>query len=218
MKKRLIVTAVFLAAAAVLAAAAYILYIFLFIPHRYYTNADFNINTYISPVDMDNDGIDDQTDILQNVRRYILTKPRYKSRYYAAGYPDDGYGVCTDVVGFGLRGAGYDLMELVNADILENPGLYNVEKHDKKIDFRRVVNLKVYFENNAAALTTDIYETDQWQGGDIVIFEKHIGVVSDRRNKKGIALVIHHANPVQRNYEEDILEKRDDIIGHYRIS
>ena len=34
----------------------------------------------------------------------------------------------------------------------------------------------------------------------------------------GICFVIHHANPYQIYYEEDILEHRDDIIGHYRIS
>lgn len=38
------------------------------IPHKKYNNSDFNIETYISSVDKDNDGIDDQTDILNNVR------------------------------------------------------------------------------------------------------------------------------------------------------
>ena len=82
-----------------------------------YDNSYFGIETYKSNVDKDNDGIDDQTDILNNVRDYIATKPQYESKYYAGGYPDDGYGVCTDVVAFGLRGAGYDLRELVNEDI-----------------------------------------------------------------------------------------------------
>ena len=86
------------------------------------------------------------------------------------------------------------------------------------IDFRRVKNLKVYFDNNAISLTTDINEIEEWQGGDIVVFKKHIGIISDKRNRKGICFVIHHANPYQIYYEEDILEHRDDIIGHYRIS
>lgn len=76
----------------------------------YFTNEDFNIENYISNVDKDGDGIDDQSDILQNVREYISTKPKYKSKYYDTGYPDDEYGVCTDVIAFGLLGAGYDLM------------------------------------------------------------------------------------------------------------
>lgn len=194
------------------------IFIFNILPQKMYSNKDFNIKTYKSQTDFDGDGIDDQTDILQSVRKYIATKPKYKSKYYGSGYPDDEYGVCTDVVARGLLGAGYDLMQLVNEDIKSNPQKYNIEKIDINIDFRRVVNLKKYFDSTAVALTTDITKIDEWQGGDIVVFEKHIGVVSDKRNKKGISYVIHHANPMQKNYEEDILQGRQDIIGHYRIS
>lgn len=186
--------------------------------HRTYSNDDFGIDTYQSSVDMDGDGVDDQTDILLGVRNYISTKPQYKSKYYDTGYPNDIYGVCTDVVAFGLKNAGYDLMELVNIDVNNHKDLYSIETIDKNIDFRRVKNLKVYFKNNSISLTTDIYDIDKWQGGDIVIFSKHIGIVSDKRNKKGISYVIHHASPFQVSYEEDILESRNDIVGHYRIS
>lgn len=196
----------------------YILYLFNYIPHKKYTNEDFDIKQYTSDVDMDGDGIDDQIDILNNVRKYIETKPKYKSKYYETGYPNDEYGVCTDVVAFGLKDAGYDLMELVNEDIQVNKEKYNIEVIDKNIDFRRVKNLQVYFENNAISLTTDITDIKEWQGGDIVIFKNHIGIVSDKRNKKGITFIIHHANPFQKYYEEDVLEYMDDIIGHYRIS
>ena len=68
------------------------------------------------------------------------------------------------------------------------------------------------------SLTADIYDISNWQGGDIVVFKNHIGIVSDKRNKNGVSFVIHHANPYQKYYEEDILEYRNDIIGHYRIS
>ena len=196
----------------------YALYRFNYIPHKKYTNEDFNIKTYISKTDKDNDGIDDQTDILNNVRNYIKTNPKYKSKYYATGYPNDEYGVCTDVVAFGLKGAGYDLMNLVNEHIKSNRNLYDIDVIDKNIDFRRVQNLKVYLDNNAIVLTNDINKIKEWQGGDIVVFKNHIGIVSDKRNKKGISFIIHHANPYQRYYEEDILEYRNDIIGHYRIS
>ena len=196
----------------------YILYLFNYIPHKKYTNEDFDIEQYISDVDIDGDGIDDQTDILNNVRKYIETKPKYKSKYYETGYPNDEYGVCTDVVAFGLLDAGYDLMTLVNEDIHANKEKYNIEVIDKNIDFRRVKNLQVYFENNAISLTTDITDIKEWQGGDIVIFKNHIGIVSDKRNKKGITFIIHHANPLQKYYEEDILEYKDDIVGHYRVS
>ena len=196
----------------------YALYRFNYIPHKKYTNEDFNIKTYISKTDKDNDGIDDQTDILNNVRDYIKTNPKYKSKYYATGYPNDEYGVCTDVVAFTLQGAGYDLMNLVNEHIKSNRNLYDIDVIDKNIDFRRVQNLKVYLDNNAIVLTNDINKIKEWQGGDIVVFKNHIGIVSDKRNKKGIPFIIHHANPYQRYYEEDILEYRNDIIGHYRIS
>lgn len=215
-KKLLIFSSVILVILAYV--SLYFLYKYNFFPHKKYSNEDFGISEYISPIDMDNDGIDDQTDILESVRKYIATKPKYKSKYYATGYPNDEYGVCTDVVAFGLLGAGYDLMDLVNIDIKENRELYNIDVIDKNIDFRRVKNLRVYFENHAISLATDINKIEDWQGGDIVVFKKHIGIVSNNRNKNGVSFVIHNANPYQKYYEEDILEYRNDIVGHYRIS
>lgn len=201
----------------ILISTTYALYVYNYLPHRKYTNADFNIETYKSSVDLDNDGIDDQTDILNNVRTYIATKPKYKSKYYNTGYPNDNYGVCTDVVAFGLKAAGYDLQELVDQDIRENRSRYNIKTVDKNIDFRRVRNLKIYFDNYAISLSTSLDDISDWQGGDIVIFPSHIGIVSDKRNKDGIPFLIHHANPYQRYYEEDVLNMYK-IEGHYRIS
>ena len=109
-------------------------------------------------------------------------------------------------------------MELVNEDIVSHPDIYDIEIIDKNIDFRRVGNLNIYFNRNSLSLTTDINQIGQWQGGDIVVFSDHIGVVSDNRNRRGIPFVIHHARPMQLFYEEDILESHDDIIGHYRLS
>lgn len=199
-------------------ALVHILYYFNYIPHKMYTSDYFKIETYKSNVDKDSDGIDDQTDILLSVRNYIKTKPKYKSKYYNGGYPDDEYGVCTDVVAYGLLGAGYDLMELVNEDIINNKDKYNIDTIDKNIDFRRVKNLNIYFKNNAISLTLDTSKIDEWQGGDIVVFKSHVGVISDKRNKKGIPFVIHNAGNYQRSYEEDILTTWGKIIGHYRIS
>ena len=170
----------------------YLLIYFNIIPIKKYSNSYFNIPRYVSKNDQDQDQIDDQTDILNNAKNYIAKKPIYESKYYATGYPDDNYGVCTDVVAFALKNAGYDLRELVN-------------------------NLKVYFKNTALALSLDPKDIEAWQGGDIVIFNNHIGIVSDNRNKKGIALVIHHYSKHQKYYEEDILTKKE-IVGHYRIS
>ena len=116
------------------------------------------IPDFYSTVDADGDGVDDQTDVLDNALAYVDTRPKYKSRYYQTGYPDDGYGVCTDVVAFALKNAGYDLQALVDADIREHP------------------------------------------------------------HRDGVPYVIHHNSPWQSAYEQDILEKRTDIVGHYRIS
>ena len=214
MKKKLLIIIIFICLFIIL----YLLYYFNYIPHKKYNNNYFNIKTYISNIDKDNDGIDDQTDILNGARKYISTKPKYKSKYYNTGYPNDGYGVCTDVVAFALKDAGYDLQSLVNEHILANKDLYDIEVVDKNIDFRRVKNLKIYLDYNAQILTTDINDIEKWQGGDIVVFKNHIGIVSDNRNRKGISFVIHHANPYQKYYEEDILEYHNDIVGHYRIS
>lgn len=195
-----------------------LLYVFNIIPHKKYYNSDFDIDTYKSTTDKDGDGIDDQSDILENAKKYVSSKPKYKSKYYSNGYSDDEYGVCTDVVVNALLNSGYDLMNLVNNDILNNKDEYNIEKADINIDFRRVQNLKVFFKRNAIMLTTDIHDIASWQGGDIVIFNKHIGIVSDIRNKKGIPFIIHHANHYQVRYEEDILEYYGKVVGHYRIS
>lgn len=213
MKKRIFIIVIFIIISVILVA---LLYFFNTIPHKQY----YNIETYISSVDKDNDGIDNQTDILNNVRTYIAKKPKYKSKYYETGYPDDEYGVCTDVVANGLKDAGYDLKELVNEDIINNKEKYNIEVIDKNIDFRRVRNLDVYLKNNSISLTKDLSQIEEWQGGYIIVFKDHIGIISDKRNKKGIPFLIHHANPIQVNYEEDVLELygQDYIIGHYRIS
>ena len=217
MKKSILIILIFLITIAILVSLLYVLRI---ISHKQYSNSDFNIETYISSVDIDKDGIDDQTDILNNVREYIKTKPKYKSKYYGTGYPNDEYGVCTDVVAFGLKDAGYDLMELVNKDVSNYKEKYNIETIDKNIDFRRVRNLDVYFRNNHIVLTTDLSQIEEWQGGDIIVFKDHIGIISDKRNKNGVPFLIHHANPMQVTYEEDVLELygQDHIIGHYRIS
>ena len=53
------------------------------------------------------------------------------------------------------------------------------------------------------------------QGGDIVVFNagQHIGIVSDRRNKKGQPYIIHNAGQPVR--DENYL-KRGIVYRHYR--
>lgn len=191
------------------------------IKKRYYMATDFGIEVLKSPIDNDNDGIDDYTDILIGAKEEVKNHPRYKSTYYVGGYPPDDEGVCTDVVWRALREAGYNLKEMIDDDIENNLKLYNsIEKPDPNIDFRRVKNLKVFFDRTALSLTNDPYDIDEWMPGDIIIFgTNHIGIISDKRNEKGIPYIIHNAG--QPNRDEDAMIKwynRHGITGHYRLS
>ena len=204
------------AALLLILAAVFVLWRLGFFPGPTYDNAHFGIETYHSALDADGDGLDDQADILASARAYLATNPKYKSQYYAGGWPDDEYGVCTDVVAFALLGAGYDLRELLAADVAAAPEAYP-DAADPNIDFRRVKNLSVWFTRHAQALTTDPEELAAWQGGDIVIYHEHIGVVSDLRNSRGVALLLHNGSPLQNGYEQDVLADKP-ILGHFRMS
>ena len=198
-------------AAVILIATAALLIIKL-IPSKSYTASELGLTELCSPLDADGDKIDDWHDIMLGARTYIETDPSYKSRYYEGGYPDDGYGVCTDVVWQGFAAAGYDLKSLVDSHIAENPELYPDEA-DPNIDFRRVKNLSIFFEQTAQSLTIDTSYPEEWQPGDIVVYENHIAVCSDKRNRDGLPFIIHHGPLGAR--EADQLEIKD-IIGHYR--
>ncbi len=180
-----------------------------------YTAEQLGIETVKSKNDTDGDGIDDYTDIMQSAREYIATNPKYESKYYAGGYPDDGLGVCTDVIWQAFKGAGIDLKALVDADIAENPDAYpGISKPDMNIDFRRVRNLQVFFARNATSLTHYTTDASKWQPGDIVILEpSHIAIVSDKRNRKGVPYIIHHS-PAGAVEADDLY--RYEIVGHYR--
>lgn len=110
---------------------------------------------------------------------------------------------------------------MVDEDIKNNTSKYPRVNGtpDPNIDFRRVPNLKVYFERNQLSLTTDLSKIEEWQPGDIVIFgTSHIGIISDKRNKNGIPYLIHNAGQPLR--EEDALELNniyEPITGHYRM-
>ncbi len=192
---------------------------------KVYYAKDFGFEDIKSNTDYDNDGIEDYADILEGAKIEAENKPEYKDAYYAGGYPPDTEGVCSDVIWRSLKNAGYSLKDMVDKDIAENINEYpRVNgKPDPNIDFRRVKNLIVYFERNHISLTIDLSKIEEWQAGDIVVFQAggkdHIGIISDKRNEKGIPFLIHNGG--QENREEDGLEFYNEyvwpITAHYRL-
>ena len=192
-------------------------YYFNLIPNKTYTAEDFGIKTVKCDIDFNNNGIDDFTDLVLGARADAENKPRYDGAYYEGGYPPDDIGVCTDVVWRAFKNAGFDLKQMVDNDILERKNAYTqIEEADPNIDFRRVRNLHVFFEKYAVSLTCDKEKISDWQAGDIVIFgeDKHIGIVSDKRNSDGHTYIIHNGGQPKR--EEDYL-KHGKITAHYRF-
>ncbi len=196
--------------------------IFLYYKYKkvYYAE-EFGIERVYSNKDKNGNGIDDYTDILLGARKDAENKPTYRSVYYKGGYPPDNEGVCTDVVWRAFKNAGYPLKDMVDEDIAINVKDYPAVngKPDPNIDFRRVRNLKVYFEKTCIKLTNDPTDIAEWQAGDIVVFgSSHIGIISDKRNKDGITYLIHNASQPLR--EEDTLilwNNMEPITGHYRL-
>lgn len=210
----------FVIVAALLSSILLLLNKFNMLPKKIYYASNFNIQILKSQNDFDNDGIEDYSDILQGAKIEAANNSVYRSSYYDGGYPPEGEGVCTDVIWRALKNAGYNLKEMVDKDIKENIGNYtDISKPDPNIDFRRVKNLKVFFDNNYTKLSSNPYDIDKWMPGDIVIFgDSHIAMISDRRNKDGLPYLIHNAG--QPNRDEDAIVywyNNRGITGHYRM-
>lgn len=180
---------------------------------RTYHAWELGIDELVSTHDENGNGIDDAHDLVLGARRYIESQPHYGSRYYAGGYPDDGYGVCTDVVWHAFAQAGYPLKELVDADVAAHAKEYGIAQPDGNIDFRRVSVLQVFFQRHARSLPTEDKTPSLWQPGDIVIYKEHIGICSDLRNAQGVPLLLHFDAFGAR--ERDELWEQT-VIAHYR--
>lgn len=174
-----------------------------------YSAKDFGIEVIKSQNDTNNNGIDDYTDILNGAKDFISKKPKYKSKYYDGGYPTDEYRVCTDIIWYALKNAGYDFKTLIDEDIKNNEDEYDEDVGDTNIDFRRVRNIKVYLDRNALKLAND----SDFNPGDIVVYKKHIAIVSDKVNSKNENYILHQH--MYQAYEYDGLFK-NEILGHYR--
>lgn len=186
------------------------------VPKTYYKASDFDIKTIYGKMDFDKDRIDDYTEFVLGARKDAENNPKYISKYYKDSYPPPNEGTCADTIWRAFKQAGYSLRDMVDYDITINPEDYpNIKTKDINIDFRRVVNLNTFFKKYAESLTLNPNDIKNWQPGDIVVFENnHIGIISDKRNKKGIPYVIHNGG--QKNREEDYLTK-SKITAHYRF-
>ena len=148
---------------------------FGFLPKPRYAAKDFNIEIVKSTVDFDADGIEDYADLLAGAKKDAKNRPRYHSAYYQGGYPPEEEGVCTDLVWRAFKEAGYSLRLMVDADVRNRPQAYpNIEKADANIDFRRVTNLRIFFDAYAKPMTTDIDAIAEWQADGKYIYGEAI--------------------------------------------
>lgn len=166
--------------------------------------------------DLNGNGRSDAADLVLGARAAVAANPVYDASY-VKGYPPETAGACTDVIWRAFAAAGYSLRDMVDADIAANPSAYpNVAKRDRNIDYRRVVNLHIFFSRYAEEISTDKSDPSLWQPGDIVIFrdDRHIGIISDRTNADGLPLVIHHS--ILAAEEADYLPGAE-VTAHYRF-
>jgi uncharacterized protein YijF (DUF1287 family) len=136
-----------------------------------------------------------------------------------------GGGVCTDLVVRAFRGGGVDLQKLVHEDMRANfsdyPQKWGLAGPDPNIDHRRVANLICFFRRRGRWLTTsvEVGQLASWRPGDVVFWDlatggrQHCGVISDRRGRSGLPLVIHN---IAGAAEEDCLT-RWKVVGHARL-
>ena len=153
----------------------------------------------------------------------------YDARYFVIPYPNGDVpqhlGVCADVVIRTYRTAlGIDLQRLVHEDMRQHfaayPKRWGLKKPDKNIDHRRVLNLKTFFQRQGASLPVTKSPKD-YLPGDLVTCDvlvdgqllPHIGIVIDRKNKKGAPLIVHNIG--QGPKTEDCLFTYP-LTGHYR--
>ena len=150
----------------------------------------------------------------------------YDPGYQAIDYPNGDValekGVCTDVVIRALRKAlAMDLQQLVHEDMTAHfghyPDLWGLRKPDPNIDHRRVPNLQTYFKRHGWALPIGENPSD-FHPGDIVTcivppHLPHIMIVSDRKSRSGVPLIIHNIGAGAR--EEDRLFDFE-LTGHFR--
>ncbi len=189
--------------------------------------------------DQDNDGINDQEDILMGAKKQLINPAvniftiEDEPNYYTGGDPPPGLAISTDIIARAFTEAGFVLKDLVDEDISNNFDSYPLRKNwgqtycDPNIDYRRIQNLEIFFGRNALAAGLYFDEKipenlESWFPGDIVFFDMDddgftdcAAIISDSTTREGIPKIIY--NYIQPGYtvEENILKEKK-ITGHYR--
>jgi uncharacterized protein len=153
--------------------------------------------------------------------------------YKETGYPSENIWISTDVIAMVLKDTGYDLMELINKDMVDHKEDYPLDIKNRKdpikyIDFRDVFFQEQFFKRNALELEKKFIPGNkenmiQWQPGDIVYFQFDPedpyqdlgGFISSKNNDKGVPLVIMISKEFGRVVEIDKLQEYI-IVGHFR--
>jgi uncharacterized protein YijF (DUF1287 family) len=167
--------------------------------------------------------------IVNAAKQEVLDGVRYDASYAAIPYPNGDVssdrGACTDVIVRALRGAGYDLQQLIHEDMKRDfdayPKLWGLTQPDASIDHRRVPNHIAFMKRHGQTLplSTRGAAAATWQPGDLVYWKlalsgaTHCGVLSNDRGRDGLPMVIHNIGPATS--QEDCLT-RWEIIGHVR--
>jgi len=169
------------------------------------------------------------TRVVEGARAQIgdVYDARYQMLKYPGGDVKKGRGACTDVVVRAFRNADIDLQETIHRDMTAHfasyPHEWGLSSPNTDIDHRRVPNQMAFLKRHGRELSTSTapWALKQWQPGDIVYWntggtlrqQLHTGIVSNRRNGRGVPFVVHNG---WRCVEEDAL-MRWKIIGHFRI-
>ena len=151
----------------------------------------------------------------------ILYDPAYVVLDYPGGDVEPDRGVCTDVIIRALRELGYDLQKEVHEDMRKHfssyPKNWGLKRPDRNIDHRRVPNLECFFQRKGWRVpVTD--KAEDYLPGDIVTCLlggtlPHIMIVSDRKDEKGIPLIIHNIGAGTQE-EANVLDY--EPTGHFR--
>ncbi len=190
--------------------------------------------------DQDNDGINDQKDIMFGAKNQLEKPARNiflaedEPNYYQDGDPPAELAISTDIVARAFIEAGFNLKEMVYGDIKGNFDKYPLKEIwgqtvcDKNIDYRRIQNLEIFFRRNAESLdilfdSSNAEKLNQWLPGDIVFFDMDgdgftdtAGIISDSTTRERIPKVIYNYIDPGYTTEEDILREKI-ITGHYRF-